>query len=195
MARAPSRAIARGPFSFPGVGNARRAAIEWQRAPCPGGLLITAVDWAAVGAVVSATLTGVTTAAVKWIIPGVRALQQAPPPLHHESTGERRAEARDFGTMLERLGNLAEQNREQQAAAAQDREDIRDALRSLGAASAMQTKVLENLVKITDAALVASTANSKILQALEQAGAEEAITTVLNWRQRQRRRTEGRRNR
>ena len=156
--------------------------------------MITPIDWAAVGAVISATLTGVTTVAVKWIIPGVRALQAPAPPAHHESTGERRAEARDFGTMLERLGNLAEQNREQQTAAAEDREDIRDALRSLGAASAAQTKVLENLVKITDASLVASTANSKILQALEKAGAERAVKTVLNWRQRQRRRNE-RRNR
>jgi hypothetical protein len=85
--------------------------------------------------------------------------------------------ARDFGTMLERLGNLAELNERAQATAADDRESIGDALRGLGAAVAEQTKVLTNLVKITDATLVASTANSKILQEFHEAGAGAPIRT------------------
>jgi len=135
---------------------------------------MTPIDWTAV----SGTLFLIIGGSVNWLIPGVRRLM-VPLAAHGSDGGDRRAEARDFGTMLERLGNLAELNEKAQQNAAEDRERIGDALRALGAQSAEQTKVLANLVKITDATLVASTANSKILQALEEAGALDAIAHVL----------------
>ena len=141
---------------------------------------MTPIDWAAVGAIVSASLTAVGTAAVKWIVPGFRALQQQQ---HHApANGERRSEARDFGIMLERLANLAELNAASQAAVAQDREEIRDSMRKLGAQADAQTKALEKLVDIAEAALVASTANGKVLQSFQEAGAIGAIKKVLKKR-------------
>jgi len=134
---------------------------------------MTPIDWTAV----ASALFLISTGSVNWLIPGIRRLM-VPLPAHGDG-GDRRAEARDFGTMLERLGNLAELNEKAQQNAAEDRERIGDALRALGAQSFEQTKVLANLVKITDATLVASTANSKILQALQDAGAIDAIAHVL----------------